>query len=127
MDGMVNESKKLAGVLAVFQTPWHDDENLDSATLHGEIDWIDANGAAGIVMAMVSEVLRMSTQERDELATMACRFNHSRGAVVISVGAESARVAEHYAKHAEDVGADAVMAIPPLSVAALESELLKYF
>jgi dihydrodipicolinate synthase/N-acetylneuraminate lyase len=36
-------------------------------------------------------------------------------------------VAEHYAKHAETVGADAVMAIPPVSVILGEAELTAYY
>src|SRR5690606_24547476 len=35
--------------------------------------------------------------------------------------------AERYARHAQDHGADAVMAIPPVSVAVGEQELLTYF
>ena len=51
----------------------------------------------------------------------------ARGVVVISVGAESSKVAERYARHAESVGADAVMAIPPVSVGIGEGELLAYY
>src|ERR1043166_7014904 len=103
--------KSLVGVLPVFQTPFNDDESIDSETLEREIDWLYDCGATGIVMAMVSEVLRLSTEERRTLAELACRFGEKRGAVVISVGAESGIVAEALAKHAEQVGADAVMAI----------------
>jgi dihydrodipicolinate synthase/N-acetylneuraminate lyase len=44
----------LAGVLCVFQTPYHDDESIDYGTLEREIDWLFERGADGIVMAMVS-------------------------------------------------------------------------
>jgi 4-hydroxy-tetrahydrodipicolinate synthase len=47
--------------------------------------------------------------------------------VVISAGAESSKVAEHYAKHAEAAGADAVMAIPPVAVVLGETELAAYY
>ena len=61
---------RLHGVLSVFQTPYHDDETIDPGTLEKEIHWILDQGASGIVMAMVSEVLRLSTQEREELAKL---------------------------------------------------------
>src|SRR3954471_9159865 len=113
----MNSSRpKLRGVLPVFQTPYHSNETIDMAVLEKEIDWLYDCGADGIVMAMVSEVLRLSSVERQELAEAACKFGRARGVVVISVGAESAKVAEDYAKHAETIGADAVMAIPPVSV-----------
>jgi 4-hydroxy-tetrahydrodipicolinate synthase len=117
----------LAGVLPVFQTPFHEDESLDLGTLAREIDWLFARGADGIVMAMVSETLRLSSEEREELAAEACRLAEGRGASIISVGAESSRVAERYARHAADRGATALMAIPPVATAAGESELLRYY
>lgn len=127
MTGMPDSSPALRGVLPVFQTPWHDDESLDVETLEREIDWLFSHGADGLVMAMVSEVLRLSSEERDELAATACRLAAGRGAVVISVGAESAKVAERHARHAEACGAQALMAIPPVAVALGEAELRGYY
>jgi len=122
-----DSNQKLAGVLPVFQTPYLDDETIDAATLEAEVNWLYDRGADGIVMAMVSEVLRLDGAERRQLAELACRFGTKRGAVVISVGAESAKIAEAYAKHAEASGATALMAIPPVSVAVGEDELLRYY
>ena len=119
--------RELRGVLPVFQTPFHPDETIDFATLEREITWLHDCDAHGIVMAMVSETLRLSSEEREELAAAACQFGRARGVVVISVGAESSKVAERYARHAESVGADAVMAIPPVSVGIGEAELLAYY
>src|SRR6187401_360047 len=124
---MTRQKHELRGVLPVFQTPWLADETLDLETLKREIAWLYDCGAHGIVMAMVSEILRLSSEEREELAAAACRFGKERGVVVISVGAESSKVAERYSKHAEGAGADAVMAIPPVSTAIGEGELLAYY
>lgn len=123
---MANQHQ-LRGVLPVFQTPWLEDETIDLETLEREIAWLYKSGANGIVMAMVSETLRLDSSEREQLAEAACRFGKECGVVVISVGAESSKVAERYAKHAENVGADAVMAIPPVSIGVGESELLTYY
>jgi 4-hydroxy-tetrahydrodipicolinate synthase len=117
----------LSGVLPVFQTPFNDDETIDVETLEREIHWLYDRGADGIVMAMVSEVLRLTTEERRTLAELACCFCRERGAVVVSVGAESTFAAERYATHAEENGAAAVMAIPPVSIAVTESELMRYY
>ena len=117
----------LCGVLPVFQTPYHDDESIDFETLDREIDWLYDNGAHGIVMAMVSEVLRLSTEEREQLAEHACRKGKDRGMVVISTGAESSLLAKRFSRHAQDAGADALMAIPPVSIGLDDDELLKYY
>ena len=108
----MSDRQPLAGVLPVFQTPYRDDETIDAVVLDDEINWLYDCGADGIVMAMVSEVLRLSSEEREELAALACKFGSKRGAVVISVGAESNVVAERFAKHAQSVGADAVILRP---------------
>jgi 4-hydroxy-tetrahydrodipicolinate synthase len=119
--------RPLTGVFPVFQTPFREDESIDVEVLQREINWLYDNGASGIVMAMVSEVLRLDSNERRQLAELACKFGASRGAVVISVGAESTKVATDYSKHAEACGASALMAIPPVSVAVGEDELLSYY
>ncbi|WP_437206909.1 dihydrodipicolinate synthase family protein [Planctomicrobium sp. SH664] len=124
---MTASSTTLAGVLPVFQTPFHEDETIDSDTLEREIDWLFERGSDGIVMAMVSEVLRLDDQERRQLAELACRFARGRGAVVISVGTESTTTAVRLSKHAADCGATALMAIPPISIGPLEDELFRYY
>ena len=116
----------LAGVWPVFQTPYHEDESIDYATLEREIAWLFARGADGVVMAMVSEVLRLSSDERRQLAEAACGFAPP-GRAIVSVGAESTRLAEEYARHAEGCGARALMAVPPVMTAAAEDELAGYF
>jgi dihydrodipicolinate synthase/N-acetylneuraminate lyase len=122
-----NQSPSLAGVLSVFQTPYQTDESIDYATLDREINWLFDRGADGVVMAMVSEVLRLSSHERLALAERVCHVGGARGVVVISVGAESSHTAEGYARHAASAGADAVMAVPPISVAVGEEQLLDYY
>ncbi len=124
---MSDTQKPVAGVLPVFQTPFLADESIDYETLAGEIDWLYEHGADGIVMAMVSEVLRLSGEERDEIARRVCEFNDGRGRVIISVGAESSHTAARFAGNAEQAGADALMAIPPVSVGAGEDELREYY
>lgn len=118
---------RIKGVLPVFQTPYHDDESIDYTTLSKEIDWLYDQGSDGLVMAMVSEVLRLSSEEREALAEAVCQLGRERGVVIISVGAESGYLAERYACHAASMGADAVMAIPPVSIALSEAELRRYY
>ncbi len=127
MTNPASTERRIHGVLPVFQTPYLPDESIDFETLEKEIHWLFDRGADGIVMAMVSEILRLGGTEREQLAEHACRYGGERGAVVISVGAESSHTAEHYARHAESVGARAVMAIPPVATAPLESETLNYY
>lgn len=117
----------LHGVLPVLHTPLMDDYSIDRATLEREIDWAFATGAEGVVVAMVSEVLRLGYHGRKELAMLVCEAVRGRGFTVISVGAESIREALEFAHHAEGLGASAVMAIPPVATSLSGAKTTEYF
>jgi 4-hydroxy-tetrahydrodipicolinate synthase len=122
----VNQPHRLAGVFCVFQTPYLPDESIDYDTLAREIEWLFDRGADGVVLAMVSEVLRLSQLERRELADKVCRMAGDHP-VVVSVGAESWHTACDYARHAQQAGASALMAVPPISTALDDDALFDYF
>lgn len=117
----------LHGVLPVLQTPLREDGSIDRTTLEREIDWAFDTGADGVVVAMVSEILRLGYHGRKELATLVCEAVQGRGFTVISVGAESIREALDFASHAEGLGASAVMAIPPVATSLSGAKATEYF
>ena len=117
----------LHGVLPVLQTPFTDEGAIDVPTLQAEIDWAFETGADGVVVAMVSEILRLGHERRLELATHVCEAVGDRGFTVISVSAESIAEAIGYARHAEGLGATAVMAIPPIATALSSEATRDYF
>ncbi|MCA9239202.1 MAG: dihydrodipicolinate synthase family protein, partial [Planctomycetales bacterium] len=92
-----------------------------------EIDWALAQGADGVVVAMVSELLRMGPPMRNELAVAVVDHVAERGTTIISVGAESTEEACEYARHAEAIGAHAVMAIPPVATRLGPTATMQYF
>ncbi|MGD7704618.1 dihydrodipicolinate synthase family protein [Microlunatus sp. Y2014] len=120
-------TEQLAGVLPVMQTPFDADENLDRAAHARLLDWTFDNGADGIVVAMVSEVLRLTAAERDELNAVTAQACEGRGTSVASVGAESTRIAVGHARTAQAAGATALMATPPMLTRLDEPALRRYF
>lgn len=118
---------EVAGVVCVVQTPFLDDGSIDADTFVRQVEWLFDNGSDGVAIGMVSEVLRLSTPEREEVAALMCGAAAGRGAAVVSVGAESTHTAVRYARHANTVGADAVMATPPALSRAGDDELFAYF
>lgn len=117
----------LEGVLPVFQTPFDDRYAIDFGELSDEIDWLFEHGADGLVIGMVSEVLRLSFSERDELARRTCALAAGRGPVVVSATAESTQVAQAHVRAAEEAGASAVMCTLPVSGPALAEQALRHF
>lgn len=120
--------RPLAGVLPVVQTPFAADGTVDEAALRREVDWVVDQGAHGVTTGMVSEILRMTSTECARLAEVVAEQARARGALsVVSCGAESTFGAVAAARHAESVGADAVMAIPPITVQLGDDALFGYY
>jgi len=120
-------SYKLSGVLPVLHTPLTDEGDIDSDVLQREIDWAFETGADGVVVAMVSEILRLGYDRRMDLVQQVCQYVEDRGSCVISVGAESTSEAVDFAIIAQASGASAVMAIPPVATALGNAATRDYF
>lgn len=118
---------RLHGVLPIVHTPFTDSEEIDVATLRREIDWSYAQGADGLGTGMVSELLRLTFDERIALTHHIAEMSAGRGAVFAGVGAESTKQAIVYAKTAEKAGCDAVMAVPPVTTGLPEGQVVDYF
>ena len=120
------EPLQVAGVLPVIQTPFTDHDHIDYTALAAEIEWVIQQGADGVTVGMVSEIMRLASAERRDLASAVCEA--ASGTVsVISCGAESTIEAVRLAAHAESMGATALMAIPPVHVALPEASLVDYY
>jgi dihydrodipicolinate synthase/N-acetylneuraminate lyase len=120
----------LAGVFPVLSTPFSDDDAIDLSALATEADWLRRCGVDGLTVAMVSEVLRLTDDERRTLTTHVCRLAAATAPalpVVVSVGTSSTVTTVTLARHAETSGATAVMAIPPLGVALDDAALCDYY
>jgi len=115
------------GVYPVIQMPLDDNEKIDPVVLAKEIDWLLTSGSVGIVLAMVSEVLRFSHDERRSQWQLTLKLLDGRAPLVASVGAESTAIAVQLAKFAELDGASALMATPPTSFPATDDEIYNYY
>jgi dihydrodipicolinate synthase/N-acetylneuraminate lyase len=112
--------------LPVIQTPFTDHDHIDFTALAAEIEWVIEQGADGVTVGMVSEIMRLAPAERKDLASAVCEA--ASGTVsVISCGAESTIEAVRLAAHAESMGATSLMAIPPVHVALPEASLVDYY
>lgn len=120
-------TKSVGGVLPIAHTPFLNDDSIDWLSLKRQIDWAYSVGADGFGTGMVSELLRLTYDERVQLTERLAEFNDRRGAFFAGVGAESTKQALDYAQRAERAGADAVMAIPPISTRLPVAAVRDYF
>jgi 4-hydroxy-tetrahydrodipicolinate synthase len=120
-------TQKLQGVLAIVHTPFTETDEIDTATLKRAVDWAFAVGADGLGTGMVSEIIKLTSDERLSLTKLLVEFAAGRGPVFAAVGAESTKQALAFAIAAEKAGCDAVMAVPPLTGRLTESHLVDHF
>lgn len=118
---------ELRGVLPIVQMPFLEDERIDFETLQEEVEFGFSQGIDGLGTGMVSETLKLTIAERQQVAERLVEFAQGRGPVFIAVGAEGTRQAVALAEHAAQAGASAVMATPPISSRVNEAGLLGYF
>jgi 4-hydroxy-tetrahydrodipicolinate synthase len=118
---------KLTGVFNVLQTPLTENDEIDELIFAREIEWLLGCGVDGVVLAMVSEVLRFSAEDRRKQWQLVLKLINGRVPVVASVGAESTYIATSLSKWAEIDGAAAIMATPPSAFATLSDEIKDYY
>ena len=119
--------KQLPGVLPIVHTPFTDDDTIDEISLRRQLDWAFDTGADGCGTGMVSEILRLTSEERRRLTHLIPEIVNGRGPVFASVGAESTAQAVTWAKEAEAADNDALMAIPPTHTDLSNQDLTDYF
>ena len=124
---MQGEGVMERGVYSVVQTPLDENENINQAIFKREIDWLIECGVKGLVLAMVSEVMRFSADERRLQWQSALKIINKRVPLIVSVGAESTAIAISLAKSAQADGATALMATPPAIFPATSDEIYTYY
>ena len=118
---------KLGGVFTVLQTPLTDNDQIDEEIFEREVEWLITCGVDGVVLAMVSEVLRFSAEERRAQWQVVVRLLRGRIPLVASVGAESTAIATMLSRWALNDGVAALMATPPAALAYLPGEISSYY
>jgi dihydrodipicolinate synthase/N-acetylneuraminate lyase len=125
--GRISMIRQIRGVVPVVHTPFLADDSMDYASLEREMQWALGLQIDGFCTGMVSELQRLTTDERNQLHQWLGEFDRGDRCFVASVGAESTTAAVEFAKAAVNHGADAVMAIPPSRVPLPADELKNYF
>ncbi len=107
--------------------PLNELEEIEPKELRREIDWLISFGVEGVVLAMVSEVMRFSFEERRHQWQLVLEILEGRLPLIVSVGAESTRVAVKLAKQAASDGAAMLIATPPATYPATSDEIFSYY
>ena len=123
---------RLQGIFPIMQTPFTDSGALDLETLAREVQFLNRIGVQGMTWPqMASEWPQLAFDERIAGGEAIMRANkaldgQTRPAVVIGVQANDVETAVKYARHAEKLGPDAIIAIP-LNQGKDEARQMEYY
>lgn len=103
----------LHGVVPILLTPFHDDGEIDEASLRNEVDFAIEAGAHGLGIALGSEIYKLTEAERDQVTRVVIEQARDRVPVVVNTGAVATNLAVFYSRRAQALGASGVMCTPP--------------
>jgi len=102
------------GIIDVPVTPFTPDNKIDLVTFARVIEFLlKQNASALCVNLHLAESLNLTIEERKQLATTAVEITAGRVPVVVHVSTPGTDQAVDLARHAEEIGADCVIAIAP--------------
>lgn len=121
-------NKMLKGVFPIVVTPFHDDGSLDYDSLDRLVEHLLEQGAHGLgLFGNASEGYTLLACERVEMMKRIVARVDGRVPLVVSSGHTGTDAAVQLSREAEDMGADALMVLPPYFLKPDAEGLLFYF
>jgi 4-hydroxy-tetrahydrodipicolinate synthase len=118
----------LEGLMPAMVTPFDEREELDLAATEAVIERFIEAGVSGISpLGSTGEASHLSTEERKRFAGEVVRIVAGQVPVVVGVGFSGTRETVELARHAQEVGADAVLVVSPFYWKVGEEALFRHF
>ncbi|MBM3739149.1 MAG: dihydrodipicolinate synthase family protein [Acidobacteria bacterium] len=120
--------KQLRGIFPILQTPFTEDDKLDTATLAKQVVFLDKGRVHGAVWPQLASEYSILTME-ERLAGAEAILGAARGrriSTVIGCQGPDLDAVASYARHAEKHGADALIALPPANQNDLDAVMQYY-
>ncbi len=120
--------KEFRGVFPILATPFHEDGSIDFESQDRLIEYTLEQGAAGLgLFGNASEGYTLLNEERVELLRRIVKRVNGRAPLVASTGHTGTDAAVWLSKEAEDLGASALMVLPPYLLKPDGDGLMFYF
>src|SRR5690625_97798 len=120
-------TSQLTGIHAAVVTPFTADGDVDVPGIQRQVDFMADGGIHGVVPGgSTGEFTTLTNQERKTVAEAYVQAAAGRLKVTVGTGALSTAETVELSRHAESVGADGVMVVPPFYDAPGWEELLAH-
>jgi dihydrodipicolinate synthase/N-acetylneuraminate lyase len=119
----------LSGVHVALTTPFDPATGaVDLAALEAHCTWLLDQGITGLVPnGSLGEYESLDGDERRAVVETVARAVSGRGKLIVGVSAPSWRIAGQHARHAAELGADALMLLPPTNHLPTRAELSDHY
>jgi 4-hydroxy-tetrahydrodipicolinate synthase len=104
----------MRGIYPILLTPFDERGQIDEESLRSEVEFNLSGGVHGVGLALGSEFLKLTEDERNRVTRIVVDEVRGRVPVVVNTGAQANVPAVLYSRQAEELGAAAVMCMPPL-------------
>ncbi len=120
--------KELRGTFVVMVTPFNENEGVDFDRLEKNLEWYLENGVHGVLpLGSTGEIASLSEKERLKIAEFVVKKVAGRVSVCVGATAETTKKTIEYTKHAQNIGADGVLILPPYYFNPLQEEIIYHF
>jgi dihydrodipicolinate synthase/N-acetylneuraminate lyase len=116
------------GYIPAITTPFNKDRELDVKAFQALLEWLDAEGMHGIVVAgTTGEWFSLANAERHTLLHLAGRQLRGKRTLIAGCNAFSAAQVIAHAQMAADAGFDGILVTPPPYVMPSEDEIYAFY
>lgn len=121
-------TKTFEGVYPILNTPFHEDGSVDIESQIRLVEYLLESGAHGLgLFGNASEGYALSSEERKTLMKAISQRVDGRVPLVVSSGHTGTDIAAEISIEARDLGADALMVLPPYYLKTDGEGLIHYF
>lgn len=120
--------KKLTGIFPALLTPFDKKGKIHEESLRKLVHALLNKGVDGFyVCGSTGEAFLLSLEERKQILSIVMDEVKGKAAVICHVGAIATHFSMELARHAAELGADAISSIPPFYYKFSQSEILGYY
>jgi len=121
------ENKTIEGIIAPCITPFNDDGEILENNLEAIVDFL-ADKVHGVsVCAIYGSGILMQREQRKKVAEIAHNVINNRCKLSVFVGAPDTDTSVDLAKHAQNVGADAITCVAPIYYKQVDDALFGHY
>ena len=122
------EIKDIKGVIPALITPFDEKEEFDEKRMRDLVSFLIDRGIDGLYLTgSTGEGFLMAPEERKKVVEVVLDEVNGRIPVIVHVGAISTKISIDLAKHAYNMGADAISSVPPFYWKFKEENIFKFY